>query len=211
MGNKFYLLVTTVFLAGVMNFFLACSGTASQSELVFADTTLGMDPEALQAYIQKNDRFQRLAITKIRKLEKELKTVKKSQDKLKKASLVMLKNIRALKAELDKSGKAGGGISGPELQRLTRRLDSLATIVSVLAQRPALTLEDLAILMGQKAQRTTEPLGPPANDKERIRRQYGPPQEEYLVNDRNLVWVYPNGVAVFDLNGNLVSQHFSSE
>jgi hypothetical protein len=61
---------------------------------------------------------------------------------------------------------------------------------------------------GNGSNETAPPILIKGSDQERIYRQYGDPIERYIVDETNQVWLYDNGVAVFDMNGRIVSIEF---
>ena len=154
----------------------------------------------LKAANSKNAKFQQMAVKKIGTLEKEVAKLKKNQAKLGKQIPVIVKQIKILKKAIDASG---GGVS-PEMQA---QLDSLITNLEAMELELALVKE-----MGPAPGISPDVKAPPmlikGSDQERIYRQYGDPIERYIVDDKNQVWLYDNGVAVFDMNGRIVSIEF---
>jgi len=155
----------------------------------------------LKALFDKNERFQQVAAKKISTLEKSVATLKKNQTKLGKQIPVLVKQIKILKRAID---QGGGGVS-PATQS---QLDSILTNLEAMERELALVKE-----MGPQIEITQdEPSEPPVlikgSDQERIYRQYGDPIERYLVDNNNQVWLYDNGVVVFDMNGRIVSKEF---
>ena len=156
----------------------------------------------LKALFDKNERFQQVAAKKISTLEKNVTTLKKNQAKLGKQIPVIVKQIKILKRAVAASGK---GVS-PAME---------AQLDSILMNLEAMEIE-LAQVKEMAPQATfavdTEEKAPPilikGSDQERIYRQYGEPIERYLVDNNNQVWLYDNGVAVFDMNGRIVSIEF---
>lgn len=154
----------------------------------------------LKAVNDKNGKFQQMAVKKIGALEKEVGTLKKNQAKLGKQIPVIVKQIKVLKRAID----AGGSGVSPEMQA---QLDSLVSnleameleLAQVKVMPPVQTMD-----FSQKA----PPVLIKGSEQERIYRQYGEPIERYLVDDKNQVWLYDNGVAVFDMNGRIVSIEF---
>ncbi|MCF7824148.1 MAG: hypothetical protein K9N35_08265 [Candidatus Marinimicrobia bacterium] len=155
----------------------------------------------LKALFDKNERFQQVATKKIGTLEKDVATLKKNQAKLGKQIPVLVKQIKILKKAVD----AGGNGVTPAMQ---------AQLDSILTNLEAMELE-LALVKEMAPQTVLDPdkvdKAPPVlikgSDQARIYRQYGEPIERYLV-DNNQVWLYDNGVAVFDMNGRIVSIEF---
>lgn len=154
----------------------------------------------LKTINDRNGKFQQLAVKKISALEKDVATLKKNQGKLGKQIPVIVKQIKILKRAID---SGGNGVS-PDIQL---QLDSLMTNLELMEAELAVVKE-----MGPAVGSTPEHKAPPVlikgSDQERIYRQYGDPIERYLVDDKNQVWLYDNGVAVFDMNGRIVSIEF---
>ncbi|MEA3288008.1 MAG: hypothetical protein U9Q77_11635 [Candidatus Marinimicrobia bacterium] len=154
----------------------------------------------LKAQNSKNAKFQQMAIKKIGALEKEVKSLKKNQGKLGKQIPVIVKQIKILKRAIAESGK---GVS-PEMEA---QLEALITSLEAMEQELTLVKE-----LGPAVPLEPEEKAPPilirGSDQERIYRQYGEPIERYIVDDKNQVWLYDNGVAVFDMNGRIVSIEF---
>ncbi|NQV13902.1 hypothetical protein HQ531_00485 [bacterium] len=156
--------------------------------------------QKLKALDTKNGKFQQMAVKKIGALEKEVSKLKKNQGKLGKQIPVIVKQIKILKKAMDESGK---GVS----PAMAAQLDSIVS-----------NLEAMELELAQvKEMGPTTPMGSGSNsppvlikgsDQERIHRQYGDPIERYIVDDKNQVWLYDNGVAVFDMNGRIVSIEF---
>lgn len=148
----------------------------------------------------KNAKFQQMAAKKIGDLEKEVAKLKKNQTKLGKQIPVIVKQIKVLKKAVD----AGGNGVSPDVQA---QLDSLIINLEVMEAELALVK-----VQGPAVKTNTGSSAPPVlikgSDQERIYRQYGDPIERYLVDDKNQVWLYDNGVAVFDMNGRIVSLEF---
>ncbi len=168
-----------------------CSSNAPSTEV----------DEKLKTLFDQNERFQQMAIKKIKSLEKDVATLKRNQGKLGKQIPVIVKQIKILKRAVAASGK---GVS-PEMEA---QLDSLVSNLEAMELELALVKE-----LGP-----TTPIGPDGkappvlikgSDQERIYRQYGDPIERYIVDDTNQVWLYDNGVAVFDMNGRIVSIEFN--
>jgi len=156
----------------------------------------------LKALFDKNERFQKVAAKKISTLEKNVAALMKNQAKLGKQIPVIVKQIKILKKAIDAGGK---GVS-PAME---------AQLDSILANLEAMELELAQVKeMGPQGafEEAAEASPPPilirGSDQERIYRQYGEPLERYLVDDNNQVWLYDNGVAVFDMNGRIVSMEF---
>jgi septal ring factor EnvC (AmiA/AmiB activator) len=157
----------------------------------------------LKALFDKNERFQQVATKKISTLEKSVATLKKNQSKLGKQIPVIVKQIKILKRAVNASGK---GVS-PEMEaQLDSLLSNLAAMEHELAQikelGPSMAFEGVA------PEEKSPPILIKGSDQERIYRQYGEPIERYLVDDNNQVWLYDNGVVVFDMNGRIVSIEF---
>jgi septal ring factor EnvC (AmiA/AmiB activator) len=180
--------VTTFVLASL--FIWTCSAPPPSTEV---------DKE-LKALFDKNERFQQVATKKIGTLEKNVATLKKNQAKLGKQIPVLVKQIKILKKAIDQSG---GGVS-PAMEA---QLDSILTNLTAMEKELAQVKE-----MGPQNDMLPETVSAPpvlikGSDQERIYRQYGDPIERYLV-DNNQVWLYDNGVVVFDMNGRIVSKEF---
>jgi len=152
----------------------------------------------LKAASSKNVKFQKMAVKKIGALEKEVKTLKKNQGKLGKQIPVIVKQIKILKRAVAAGGQ---GISPAMEAQLDSITSSLEAMEAELAQ-----VKDLAPASTPAA--SEPPVLIKGSDQERIYRQYGDPLERYLVDDKNQVWLYDNGVAVFDMNGRIVSIEF---
>jgi seryl-tRNA synthetase len=154
----------------------------------------------LKAVNDKNGKFQQMAVKKIGALEKDVATLKKNQGKLSKQIPVIVKQIKILKQAID----AGGSGVSPDIQA---QLDSL--IINLEAMEAELALvKEMGPVVNSKPEVKAPPVLIKGSDQERIYRQYGDPIERYLVDDKNQVWLYDNGVAVFDMNGRIVSIEF---
>jgi seryl-tRNA synthetase len=154
----------------------------------------------LKAVNDKNGKFQQMAVKKIGALEKDVATLKKNQGKLSKQIPVIVKQIKVLKQAID----AGGSGVSPDIQA---QLDSL--IINLEAMEAELALvKEMGPVVNSKPEVKAPPVLIKGSDQERIYRQYGDPIERYLVDDKNQVWLYDNGVAVFDMNGRIVSIEF---
>lgn len=159
--------------------------------------------QQLKSLFDKNERFQQVATKKISTLEKSVATLKKNQSKLGKQIPVIVKQIKILKRAVNANGK---GVS-PEMEaQLDSLLSNLAAMEQELAQikemGPPMAFE------GVVSEEKSPPILIKGSDQERIYRQYGEPIERYLVDDNNQVWLYDNGVVVFDMNGRIVSIEF---
>jgi len=183
--------IITIFLVSL--FVWTCSSPPPSTEV---------DKE-LKALFNKNERFQQVAAKKISTLEKNVATLKKNQAKLGKQIPILVKQIKILKRAID---QGSGGVS-PAMEA---QLDSILTNLSLMEKELAQVKE-----MGPEnglAEATEAPREPPVlikgSDQERIYRQYGDPIERYLVDNNNQVWLYDNGVVVFDMNGRIVSKEF---
>ena len=186
-------LKTILTLAMISLFIWNCSSNAANTEV----------DQKLKTLFDKNEKFQQMAIQKISKLEKDVATLKKNQSKLGKQIPTIVKQIKVLKRAVDASGK--GMPPGMEAQ-----LDSIITNLELMEQE----LAQVKVRAPAVANANTTGGGdsPPilikGSDQERIYRQYGDPIERYIVDDKNQVWLYDNGVAVFDMNGRIVSIEF---
>ncbi len=183
-------------LAMVSLFIWNCSSNAANTEV----------DQKLKTLFDKNEQFQQMAIKKITSLEKDVATLKKNQGKLGKQIPVIIKQIKVLKRAVDAGGK--GMPPGMEAQ-----LDSILTNLEAMEQELALVKTRGPVTTnGYRAPGTENGNAPPilikGSDQERIYRQYGDPIERYIVDDKNQVWLYDNGVAVFDMNGRIVSIEF---
>ncbi len=167
----------------------SCSSGVSSAEV----------DKKLKAANAKNLKFQQMAAKKISSLEKDVKALKKSQSKLSKQIPVIVKQIKILKKAIAESGK---GVS-PAMEA---QLEALVTSLEAMEQELALVKEQGPLV--QETEEQAPPILIKGSDQERIYRQYGDPIERYLVDDKNQVWLYDNGVAVFDMNGRIVSIEF---
>lgn len=155
----------------------------------------------LKALFDKNERFQQVAAKKISTLEKNVATLKKNQAKLGKQIPVLVKQIKILKKAID---QGSGGVSPAMEAQLDSILTNLATMEKELAQ-----VKEMGPQNGLEVDVPSEPpVLIKGSDQERIYRQYGDPIERYLVDNNNQVWLYDNGVVVFDMNGRIVSKEF---
>ncbi len=169
-----------------------CSSNAANTEV----------DQKLKTLFDKNDKFQKMAISKIQALEKDVATLKKNQSKLGKQIPVIVKQIKILKQAVDASGK--GMPPG-----MIAQLDSIVLNLEAMEQELALVKEfGLTASPGNANDVQAPPILIKGSDQERIYRQYGDPIERYIVDDTNQVWLYDNGVAVFDMNGRIVSIEF---
>ena len=166
-----------------------CSSNAANTEV----------DQKLKVLFDNNEKFQQLAVQKIGALEKDVKALKKNQGKLGKQIPVIVKQIKILKKAIAESGK---GVS-PDMEA---QLDSLVTSLEAMEQELALVKEMGPVTLEEEEQ--APPILIRGSDQERIYRQYGEPIERYIVDDKNQVWLYDNGVAVFDMNGRIVSIEF---
>lgn len=154
----------------------------------------------LKALFDKNEKFQKVAQKKISSLEKNVAVLKKNQAKLGKQIPAIVKQIKILKRAVAAGGK---GVS-PEMEA---QLDSILSNIAAMELELAQVKE-----MGPQPEFDEGEPDPPilikGSDQERIYRQYGDPIERYLVDNNNQVWLYDNGVVVFDMNGRIVSKEF---
>ena len=90
------------------------------------------------------------------------------------------------------------------------QLDSIVLNLENMEQELALVKErgPVAAMDNTSSGSNEPPILIKGSDQERIYRQYGDPIERYIVDDKNQVWLYDNGVAVFDMNGRVVSIEF---
>ena len=174
-------------------FFWSCSSPPPSTEV----------DQELKALFERNERFQQVATKKITTLEKNVAALKKNQAKLGKQIPVLVKQIKILKKAID---QGSGGVS-PAMEA---QLDSILTNLAIMEKELAQVKE-----MGPSNSLAEEPAAPreppvliKGSDQERIYRQYGDPIERYLVDNNNQVWLYDNGVVVFDMNGRIVSKEF---
>jgi len=190
MGKMMKSLKTIVVLTMISMFVWNCSSNAANTEV----------DQKLKTLFDKNEKFQAMAIKKIKSLEKDVATLKKNQRKLGKQIPVIVKQIKILKRAVDASGK--GMPPG-----MVAQLDSIVLNLEAMEQELALVKE-----YGLPTANDTDEQVPPilikGSDQERIYRQYGDPIERYIVDETNQVWLYDNGVAVFDMNGRIVSIEF---
>ena len=169
-----------------------CSSNAANTEV----------DQKLKTLFDKNEKFQQMAIKKIQALEKDVATLKKNQSKLGKQIPVIVKQIKILKKAVDASGQ--GMPPG-----MVAQLDSIVLNLEAMEQELALVKEQgLPIVNDDSSNDAPPPILIKGSDQERIYRQYGDPIERYIVDDKNQVWLYDNGVAVFDMNGRIVSIEF---
>ena len=169
-----------------------CSSNAANTEV----------DQKLKTLFDKNEKFQQMAIKKIQALEKDVATLKKNQSKLGKQIPVIVKQIKILKKAVDASGQ--GMPPG-----MVAQLDSIVLNLEAMEQELALVKEQgLPIVNDDSSKDAPPPILIKGSDQERIYRQYGDPIERYIVDDKNQVWLYDNGVAVFDMNGRIVSIEF---
>ena len=174
-------------------FVWSCSSNAANTEV----------DQKLKTLFDKNEKFQQMAIKKIKTLEKDVATLKKNQSKLGKQIPVIVKQIKVLKRAVSVAGK--GMPPGMEAQ-----LDSIVLNLENMEQELALVKErgPVATIDNSGSDSNEPPILIKGSDQERIYRQYGDPIERYIVDDKNQVWLYDNGVAVFDMNGRVVSIEF---
>ncbi|MBT6012923.1 MAG: hypothetical protein HOG80_16255 [Candidatus Marinimicrobia bacterium] len=157
--------------------------------------------QKLKTLFDKNDKFQKMAIAKIKVLEKDVATLKKNQRKLGKQIPVIVKQIKILKKAVNASGK--GMPPG-----MIAQLDSIVLNLEAMEQELAMVKEYGLTTNGDNGGNDAPPILIKGSDQERIYRQYGDPIERYIVDETNQVWLYDNGVAVFDMNGRIVSIEF---
>ncbi len=169
-----------------------CSSNAANTEV----------DQKLKTLFDKNEKFQAMAIKKIQALEKDVATLKKNQGKLGKQIPVIVKQIKILKKAVDAGGK--GMPPG-----MVAQLDSIVLNLEAMEQELALVKEQgLPVVSDDSNKDAPPPILIKGSDQERIYRQYGDPIERYIVDEKNQVWLYDNGVAVFDMNGRIVSIEF---
>ncbi len=156
--------------------------------------------QKLKTLFDKNEKFQQMAIKKIKALEKNVSTLKRNQAKLGKQIPVLVKQIKILKRAVAASGK---GVSPAMEAQLDSIVSNLEAMELELAQ-----VRDLGPVAPLEVEEKASPILIRGSDQERIYRQYGDPIERYIVDDKNQVWLYDNGVAVFDMNGRIVSIEF---
>jgi len=181
----------TSFILVLMSLFIwNCSSGVTSAEV----------DKKLKTVNDKNAKFQQLVVKKIGALEKEVASLKKNQGKLGKQIPVIVKQIKILKKAID----AGGDGVSPDVQA---QLDSLITNLEAMEAELAL-VKEMGPVSTPVVESNTRPMLIKGSDQERIYRQYGNPIERYLVDDKNQVWLYDNGVAVFDMNGRIVSIEF---
>lgn len=175
-------------------FVWSCSSNAPNTEV----------DEKLKTLFDKNEKFQAMAIKKIKALEKDVATLKKNQSKLGKQIPVIVKQIKVLKKAVDSGGQ---GMS-PDM---IAQLDSIVLNLEAMEKELAM-VKEYGLVTSNDNDNTPDEKAPPilikGSDQERIYRQYGDPIERYIVDDKNQVWLYDNGVAVFDMNGRIVSLEF---
>ncbi len=155
----------------------------------------------LKSVNDKNAKFQKTAIKKIGDLEKEVSRLKKNQAKLGKQIPAIVKQIKVLK----KAVAAGGQGMPPGMEA---QMDSMLTNLEAIELELAQVKERGPVAGVGNIEGKAPPILIKGSDQERIYRQYGDPIERYIVDDKNQVWLYDNGVAVFDMNGRIVSIEF---
>lgn len=180
-----------IMLAMISLFVWNCSSNAASTEV----------DQKLKTLFDKNEKFQAMAIKKIKTLEKDVATLKKNQGKLGKQIPVIVKQIKVLKRAVGASGK--GMPPG-----MVAQLDSIVLNLEAMELELAQVKERGPIVSGSNGEGKAPPILIKGSDQERIYRQYGDPIERYIVDDKNQVWLYDNGVAVFDMNGRVVSIEF---
>jgi len=168
-----------------------CSSNAANTEV----------DQKLKTLFDQNEKFQKMAIKKIKALEKDVATLKKNQSKLSKQIPVIVKQIKILKKAVNASGK--GMPPG-----MVAQLDSIVLNLEAMEQELAQVRESGLTAATADNGDEAPPILIKGSDQERIYRQYGDPIERYIVDDINQVWLYDNGVAVFDMNGRIVSIEF---
>lgn len=169
-----------------------CSSNAANTEV----------DQKLKTLFDQNEKFQGMAIKKIKALEKDVASLKKNQRKLGKQIPVIVKQIKVLKRAVDSGGQGMSPGMIAQLDSIVLNLEAMELELAQVKEHGLSSTSD-ARSNGQ---------GPPilikGSDQERIYRQYGEPIERYIVDDKNQVWLYDNGVAVFDMNGRIVSIEF---
>ena len=170
-------------------FLMSCAGSQDNTEV----------DQKLKTLFDKNEKFQQQAVKKITAQEKDVATLKKNQKKLGKQIPVIVKQIKVLKKAVDASGQ---GVT-PEMEA---QLDSIISNLEAMELELAMVKERGPANLPSNGD--TPPVLIKGSDQERIYRQYGDPIERYIVDDINQVWLYDNGVAVFDMNGRIVSIEF---
>jgi urocanate hydratase len=191
MGKMMRSLKIIIALVLISLFVLNCSSNAANTEV----------DQKLKTLFDKNEKFQQMAIKKIQTLEKDVATLKKNQTKLGKQIPVIVKQIKVLKKAID----AGGQGMPPGM---VAQLDSIVLNLEAMEQELALVKEQGLPVVSDNSSKAAPPILIKGSDQERIYRQYGDPIERYIVDDKNQVWLYDNGVAVFDMNGRIVSIEF---
>lgn len=171
---------------------LSCSSGISSADV---DKQVDKKLKALEA---KNGKFQQMAIKKIGTLEKEVATLKKNQGKLGKQIPVIVKQIKTLKKAVAASGKGVSPAMEAQLDSIVSNLEAMELELALVKERGPVEGSDVE----------APPVLIKGSDQERIYRQYGDPIERYIVDDTNQVWLYDNGVAVFDMNGRIISIEF---
>lgn len=169
-----------------------CSSNANNTEV----------DEKLKTLFDKNEKFQGMAIKKIKALEKDVATLKKNQSKLGKQIPVIVKQIKILKKAVDAGGKGMPPGMIAQLDSIVLNLEAMEKELAMVKEHGIITSN------GNSGESNAPPILIKGSDQERIYRQYGDPIERYIVDDKNQVWLYDNGVAVFDMNGRIVSIEF---
>jgi hypothetical protein len=191
MGKMMKSLKILLTLTMISMFVWNCSSNTANTEV----------DQKLKTLFDKNDKFQKMAIAKIKVLEKDVATLKKNQRKLGKQIPVIVKQIKILKKAVNASGK--GMPPG-----MIAQLDSIVLNLEAMEQELAMVKEYGLTTNGDNGGNDAPPILIKGSDQERIYRQYGDPIERYIVDETNQVWLYDNGVAVFDMNGRIVSIEF---
>ena len=184
-------LKTILALTMISMFLWNCSSNAANTEV----------DQKLKTLFDQNEKFQQMAIKKIKALEKDVTTLKKNQSKLGKQIPVIVKQIKILKRAVNASGK--GMPPG-----MVAQLDSIVLNLEAMEQELAQVREYGLTAVADNGDNDAPPILLKGSDQERIYRQYGDPIERYIVDETNQVWLYDNGVAVFDMNGRIVSIEF---
>ncbi len=156
----------------------------------FVETKQIMERDSLlQDYIKRNDNFQKIVMKKMKGYDKDIKSLKSTQGKIKKQLSAVISKMKSLNRELAKGGAPS--------EDVLRDLKSLETKL--------MSLEE-SIAAGVVVSEDTDVQTILQDDRNKIKKKYGEPKEKYIVDSSYLVWLYEKGVVVFDLAGNIISE-----
>ncbi len=181
---KYINLKTTLFLIVIVSFF-NCAGSGD-----YVETQQIMERDSLLSdYIKRNDRFQKVAMKKMKSYDKDIKALKSTQGKIKKQLTAVIKKMRSLNKQLAKGGAPSADVLS-DLKSLETKLTSLEESINT------------GVIMSDDSEVQTIL----QDDRDIIKGKYGEPKEKYIVDSSYLVWLYEKGVVVFDLAGNIISE-----